>query len=198
MNKNIVEQAQTDVVEMLAGLSPELYFHNQEHTAGVFDAVTEIGSAMAINENELSIVQIAALFHDTGYLQLYKGHEELSASIAHDYLLKNHVSDAFISEVSSCIFATRMPQHPAAELQEIICDADLKHLATDDYIFQASLLRKEWELVLGRTFTDRQWYLENLQLFSKHTYFTSYAQQHWQKGKEKNRIKITEILGECR
>jgi predicted metal-dependent HD superfamily phosphohydrolase len=50
---------------------------------------------------------------------------------------------AVIEKVKACILATEMPQKPVGLLQEIICDADLFHLGTEDFSDRSKLVRKE-------------------------------------------------------
>jgi hypothetical protein len=66
-----------------------------------------------------------------------------------------------IAKVVSCIDATSMPQHPRNLLEQILCDADLCHLASSSYPDYQEMLRVEWHLELGLSITDEEWNVSN-------------------------------------
>jgi len=167
-------------------LPPHMYFHNLTHTQNVVSAVKEIGGQSRLGNIEMMGLEIAAWFHDTGYCYTYNGHEETSCAIASTFLVQNKCGENFINEVAACIMATRVPQNPQNLQQQIICDADMFHLAQDDYVYQASQLRLEWAHQLNKHFTDKDWTGTNISLLMKHDYFTSYGKTTLQPGKLKN------------
>lgn len=153
-------------------------FHNIRHTLDVFENVKTIGEYEGINKEEMEILKIAALFHDTGFSQAYNGHENLSINNAQAFLCKMNYSKENIENVVNCIKATKMPQNPNHILEKIICDADLFHLASPKYKTKNMLLRKEWSLLLDLTFTDEQWKTLNIDFFKNHEYKTSYGKSY--------------------
>jgi uncharacterized protein len=165
---------------------PKMYFHNLKHTLGVFYAATEISENSGLNTESLTLVQLAALFHDTGYLYYYAGHEDNSKLIAGNFLLQRRCPPQLIDQVLACIDATKIPQQPQNIEQQIMCDADLFHFASPDYLTYADNLKKEWEAHLGKSFTEIKWAQTNLDLLKRHQYFTSYCQSTLQQGKENN------------
>lgn len=174
------------VMDLLSQLPATLYFHNAQHTLDVLDAVTEIGKHSNISADDLLILQIAALFHDTGYLYTYKGHEESSKLIAGNFLTQHEYHPDRVKSVLGCIDATKMPQAPDGFLQEIICDADLFHFSRFDYPVYAERLRREWEMHLSMTFSDKEWAASNLMVLEKHHFFTEYGRNTLQLRKQSN------------
>jgi len=71
-------------------------------------------------------------------------------------------------------------------LEGLIRDADCAHVSSKKYTDYASLLRKEWELTLGKKITKSEWLKENIQFLSKHNFYTTLALSKWQKRKGKN------------
>lgn len=65
-----------------------LTFHNWQHTAEVVETVTKIGQYLELSIQQLNLVRIAGLFHDTGYLYDYHHHEDFSMSIARKFLME--------------------------------------------------------------------------------------------------------------
>jgi len=65
--KPIVKEGETFVTNILMQrLSPDLCYHDQEHTKYVADSTFEIGNVYGITNDEMEIVLIAAWFHDSG------------------------------------------------------------------------------------------------------------------------------------
>jgi predicted metal-dependent HD superfamily phosphohydrolase len=124
-----------------------------------------IGSA-----HDLLLLKIAALFHDTGFLYVYAGHEEKSCEIARASLA-GKVSLADIEIICGLIMATKVPQRPVSMLQQIICDADLDYLGRDDFDQLSNYLRNEF-LDFGIVSNEDEWEKKQLAFFESHQYFT--------------------------
>lgn len=161
-------------------------FHSITHTREVVAAALQIGTHSGLTAEELEMIQIAAWFHDLGYCQKTKGHEEVSAGLAEEFLKEHNYPPERIKTVLGCIRATRIPHNPYNLLEEILCDADLSHLAGDQYFEKADLLRREIESQTGEQFSDRKWMKVNRTFLEAHQYFTDYAKTHFQEGKEEN------------
>lgn len=175
------------VKKLLADHLPdEMFFHNLIHTNLVVKAACEIGAACVLKSEELTILQISAWFHDTGYCYIYEGHEEKSVSIAATFLKQLKADEEFINNVTGCINATCMPQKPENLMQQILCDADMYHLSVDRYPTYAENLRKEWEAIMGKSYSDREWQELNVAMLVNHRYFTDYGQTVLQQNKLKN------------
>lgn len=172
----------------------KLPFHNFQHTVEVFEYAKSIAEYEKMPSDEAKLVSIAALYHDTGITKTYQGHEAMSAFYASLYLQKTGFLEADIIKVIGCVHATKMPQNPKSKLQQIICDADLAHLAADNYLYKNKLLREEWAMELCTTYSDQEWIEMNVEFLKNHTYFTSYGKNILSKGKEKNIGRLKEAL----
>jgi predicted metal-dependent HD superfamily phosphohydrolase len=163
-----------------------LPYHNLQHTLDVYKNVIIIGKHENLTVDELEILQIAALFHDTGILEKFIGHEEVSVENAQFFLEKNNYPKRTTEQVVQCILATKMPQNPQSTLERVICDADLFHLASPRYYIKSELLRSEWEISLNIIYTDEEWQSLNFNFLKNHRYFTSYCQSELEEKKQKN------------
>ena len=166
--------------------APSLYYHKLAHTQGVVNAAEEIMRAQSLPEAARAAVLVAAWFHDVGHLKQRAQHEIEGARQAQSFLAQQSVSEEFVAQVKELICATVCPQKPEGKLQEIICDADMAHLAQDDYLAQAEALRLEVSAQMGKKIKKQQWSKDNQRFFEQHTYFTEYARQHWAPRKQKN------------
>src|SRR5258705_1659813 len=124
-------------------------YHNSAHTEGVVRAATQIANHYQLNERDFFIVTTAAWFHDTGYFSDSKNHEAKGGEMATTFLRNNFIDEETVAAVVNCILATRIPQSPKNRLEEIVCDADLFHLGTDDFTENNKLMRKEAETRKG-------------------------------------------------
>ena len=171
-----------------------LLFHNHQHTWEVVHAAYEIGKNSKLSEEQLEILMIAAWFHDIGHTVQYKGHEDASKEIAENYLQKINYPTDKIDQVLECIEATRMPQNPTNLMQKIMCDADLYHFTLPSYPDKKELLRKEWELVFQKIYSDKAWNEMNLDFLKMHHYCSQYGETVLSKRKDKNIHRCEEIL----
>jgi uncharacterized protein len=183
----LLKKAMEYVTDLLEKRLPAIMtFHNLHHTREVFEAVQQICSEEPLTPDECFIVQMAAVFHDSGYLFTYAGHEECSMGIAGTYLIREGLPAILVEEVVSCIAATKMPQNPVNLKQKALCDADMNHFARKDYPQYAARLKSEWENHYHKKFDILDWDTSNLEVLSRHHYFTKYAQTVWQPLKQVN------------
>jgi predicted metal-dependent HD superfamily phosphohydrolase len=157
-----------------ASLPGYLTYHNLDHTLMVVEAVKEIGKEEGLSQDEIEILEIAAWFHDSGHTVQADGHEQHSAQIARTFLTRLGYDDQKTEDVISLILATRWPHKPVNLLEKVICDADLKHLATRHFKVMSNRLRTEWE-ALGKKYSDKEWLMVNRLFFSQHKFFTEYG-----------------------
>jgi uncharacterized protein len=157
------------------------------------DYCKEIGEAEGISEKDLFLLKIAAVFHDTGFLESPDQHEKRSVDFANDFLEDTQLSLEHIQEVSNMILATKIPQSPKTKLAEILCDADLAYMGTDDYDALASLLKEEIEL-LGQPLAEEKWLQIQIVFLEKHHYFTKYAIEHFSAKKKEHLARLKNKL----
>lgn len=175
-------------------LPAEVVYHNFEHTSQVVKNAFEISVAENVTENDLEIILLAAWFHDTGFTKGFEKHEEKSKEIAEKYLQERKFNKEKIELVKSLICATKMPQNPTNKMEEVICDADLYHLGTENFREKSNLLRSEWEQLCNKYLTDIEFLTENEKFLKSHKYFTNYAFSKLTEQKTLNRLKVVKDL----
>jgi predicted metal-dependent HD superfamily phosphohydrolase len=166
--------------------NPDLHYHNIKHTGYVVDKATQIANHYQLTDRDFFVVVAAAWFHDLGYMIDMKRHEEESAVLAETFLKHNGADDADIQAVKGCILATQMPQSPKLLVEQIICDADLFHLGTDDFFEKDKGLLKEYRIVYNADITKLEWRRKSIKFLEGHHYHTDYCQVLLNSGKEKN------------
>ncbi len=192
---DILKEVKTHTSKLFNTQLPEhLHYHNFTHTSYVVESAQNIGEAEGLQETELYVLGIAAWWHDIGYLHVSEGHEALSQELAIEYLRKKKTSEKIIRKVTGCIAATKMPQSPQNHIEEVICDADLAHLAAKDFMKRCSFLRLEWEAMRGETMSELEWLEINNNFMNKHSYFTDYGKKVLNIQKKKNIQKINRLI----
>jgi predicted metal-dependent HD superfamily phosphohydrolase len=171
---------------------PDLIYHNLRHTKDVVAAATQIANHYQLSDEDFFVVISAAWFHDTGYFTDKKDHESKSVGLATHFLKQHKVDQMVIDKVAGCILATKMPQSPADLLQQIICDADLFHLGTDDFRDKNKLLRKEMEAIKKHDIDKDEWRGYNIEFLQGHEYYTDYCRLLLNDQKQKNLQKLIE------
>jgi hypothetical protein len=83
-----------------------------------------------------------------------------------------------------------LPQTAANRLEEIVCDADLFHLGTDDFSEYNKLMRKEVEAKKGISIDKNEWRKSTIRLFESHHYYTDYCQVLLNDKKKENLDKL--------
>lgn len=186
--KELIDIAAKNVQDMFEKhTSPEQLYHNLEHTNGVVAACEEIADHYRLSEQDYLAVMIASWYHDIGYLFTTKElHEEKSAEMAYEFVLAHQQSEELAEKVKRCILATKMPQSPKDLISSIVCDADLYHLGTDDFLEINKRVRKEYNSVCTEELSGKDWRRSTLKLLEGHQYHTDYCKTLLQAGKQKN------------
>lgn len=150
-------------------------YHTYRHTVDVVRASRRIGSASGLTGKELEIVALAAWFHDAGYCESHRGHEEASARIAEAFLIEHEYGSRDIGRVRRCILATKTPQRPSHRTDKVLCDADMVYLGGRRFFETNELLRRETEVREGRAVSPAAWTARTLEFVAAHRFHTQYG-----------------------
>jgi len=184
----IVEKSEAYVTDLLSNnLDSKYLYHNLRHTQRVVAGAKELIDASDLSPEDKECLLLAAWFHDTGYTEGYMEHEANSCKIAKAFLNKEGYKAATIDKVCQYIMATKQGYEPASLAEEIIRDADASHFRQKSYLATSELLREELSLFGIADYSPAEWREENIKMFrTEHRFYTPYAQENWQKGKDKN------------
>lgn len=173
-------------------LPADLYYHSVYHTQDVVKAAEFIAAEEKINEDDLFLLKVAALYHDSGFIHIYKQHEEESCRIARADLPAFGLDKEQIEIICGMIMATKIPQHPHTQLENIITDADLLYLGSDDYDRISASLFEEIKIYLNVT-DQHKWNEIQINFLSRHHYHTDYCKKHTAPEKQKHLDKIKKL-----
>lgn len=171
-------------------LSPDLKYHNLSHTKNVVEAAKDIGKNCGLTDDELEMLLLAAWFHDSGFTEIYTGHEEISVKICSNFLRQHNYPDEKVNMVNTIIMATKVGSAPGNLIEMVIKDADISHMGKKIFVSKSSGLRSEWEKYLGRKYSKYEWLKNNIDFINANKFFTPYANEIFNEQKKTNLIAL--------
>jgi len=141
LHPDILRKAKSEIVKYFTNSSN--FYHSLDHSISVSEDAKRIAEFEELQENEIELLQLAGLFHDTGYASNPAIHESISADIAQSFLTKQNYPSRDIQTIRELILSTAMMTSPKTPLECIIKDADLAHLGKKSFAENSELLRKE-------------------------------------------------------
>ncbi len=190
-DKQIIKQAEEKVNELYDSVPHDnLLYHSIEHTKKVVDRANEIAAHYELSENDITVLNVAAWFHDTGHLYTDPSmHEQKSAEIMREWLSAKGDEAGLADETEKLILATKLSTAPQGLIQEIIKDADTYHFGVSQFKKMDKLMKEEMVLRnLGAIKMD--WQKNTLVLLESHQFYTSYCKNLLEAEKQKNISRI--------
>jgi uncharacterized protein len=187
------EKTKNFIIDKLSRELPSnLYYHGVHHALDVLGAAEQLGLQEKISDHELELVRVAVLFHDSGFIQGAKNHEQTGCELAKKNLPVFGYTNEEIDTICGMIMATAYPQKPKNHLEEIVCDADLDYLGRDDFFTIGNTLLKEMN-TNGSVTTEDDWNKLQESFLGSHHYFTETANRLRNKKKQEHLEKIRQM-----
>jgi uncharacterized protein len=162
-----------------------MVYHDLQHTKQVIDNCIFLGNIEGCSEYELEMLSVAALYHDAGFLLGSESHEMKGCFLIKAELPPYGFNPEEIEQICSMVMATKTPQMPQTKLEQILADADLFYLGTDEYVYQRNLLKKEL-LHFNPKLKDEEWKEIQIDFLQTHVYHTEYGKTILAPIKQKN------------
>ena len=192
---NIVKSASGFVSKLLQeNLPAEYTYHNFIHAREVFEAVNELGKNSSLPDEEFEAIQVAAWFHDTGFIKCCLDHENKSIEIAKEFLENIRCPDKKIDRITEIIIMTEMTNIPLSLSDKIIKDADILYIGKEDFYSKCLSLKSELESIDHKNITESEWLYSNLDFICGTSFFTDYAKSHYEKERQKNISHLNEMI----
>ena len=176
-------------------LNGSLHYHNVAHVLDVMSAAEMIGQSEGINDIEMELLKVAALFHDAGFIISPENHEKLSCDIAGEFLPSIGFDSNEVESICNLIMATRVPQSPRNHLEKIMCDADLDYLGRDDFYTIANKIFQEFK-TRKLVKDEKEWNEMQVKFLAAHNYFTPTSIRLRSAKKADHLIQIKQMLQE--
>ncbi len=144
---SIIEKSKKYVQGLFEKGNTELLtYHNWSYTKNVLEASELIArNSKEVEEDKVEQIQLAAIFHDAGFLEGSEDHEARGAEKAISFLSDENYGAEKIKLVERLILATKMGHKPLDIYERVIMDADLSHLGKDNYM-QTTFLNLSTEI----------------------------------------------------
>ena len=171
------ERVYSLMIEKLEAEMPsKLSYHNVDHILDVLKAAVELAEMEKLSAEEIELLKVAALFHDAGFIQTVKGHEEAGSKMAEEILPQFDFTENEIKTIKGMVLATKYPPAPKTLSERIICDADLDYLGRDDFFEIGDKLFNELRSQ-GSLSNVNEWNSLQVNFLTTHRYFTNSSRQ---------------------
>ena len=162
----------------------KLKYHGPHHTIDVMEAAERIGRAEGLGEEDLMLVKIAALFHDSGFLNKYQNNEPEGAKLAQRELPRYGFTNSQVKIIEGMVLATKIPQNPKNHLERVLCDADLDYLGREKEEFDRISSSLANELIDMKMINSiGAWDPIQVKFLESHQYFTKTCKETRRPGK---------------
>jgi predicted metal-dependent HD superfamily phosphohydrolase len=166
-------------------LNVKYLYHDCRHTEDVIRQVQEIGYRENVNQHEIALLKLAALYHDLGFLVQRANHESAGVELFMQESIESEISEEEKQTVASLIMVTKIPQQPKTLLESIICDADLDYLGREDFPSIAEFLYLELK-ACGEMNDRARWNEIQLSFLGAHQYHTESSRRLRTNGLQNN------------
>ncbi len=172
----LIEQAR-EYTKILLEKCKNYPYHNPRHTDGVFDRATYLAMAEWVDGEDLEDLQIACLFHDTGFTESYEKNEHIWAHIARKWLVEQKYRENRIEKIEGIIMATVLFSKPKTHLERIIQDADLDNIGTKSEFFYSQRMLEELRTIGWVEISDCSYWQFVYTLLTKYKFHTATAKK---------------------
>lgn len=184
--KYLVDEAREYVNKLLTSVE-DYYYHQYEHTIDVFERATYLAEKEGLSTEEIEIIQLAALFHDTGFIVQYDKNEPLWAKFASNFLKTMLYPEDKIKIIERIILATDPDyQEPKDIYEAIIKDADIDNLWRDDFFEKGKKVKDELETIKRIKIKNPSWHHAMLDVLYKNKFYTDTQKKERELQKQKN------------
>lgn len=190
MEKNILWNAKKYVNLLLSPLNKH-YYHSYEHAIDVMQRAIYLSEQENLPVDEIEMMALAGLFHDTGFIVMYDKNEPIWAKIASNYLKSINYDKNKIKLIEQIILATNPDYtNPKNIYEKIIKDADMDNLWRDDFQKKSNDIKKELETVKKIKIKDPEWHHSLVDLLISHKFNTDVQRKERDKKKQENLNKM--------
>ena len=190
----ILQNAKKYVNKLLMPLENH-YYHSYEHALEVMDRAIYLWKREWLKEDDLEVLWLAWIFHDTGFIIQYDENEEIWAKIEENYLKSILYDKEKIKLIENIILATSPNyKNPTNIYEKIIKDADMDNLWREDFLEKNNNIKKELEIIKNIKIKEPDWKHGSIQLLKEYNFITQVQKKERDDIKSKNlKIMIEEL-----
>ncbi|QHV99373.1 Pycsar system effector family protein [Spirosoma endbachense] len=174
--------------------STNVYFHTYTRAEEVVKACRDLAKDLALNASDRKVLFVSAWFVDTGFVYQGPAVQLDSDTIVESFLQPYDFPTDQTKRVIDCINSVHTVHVPTSALEEAFHDGYWQFLGRKDYENQIDLLRAEQEQTSGQVITEAEWTSQCLADFTKHPFYSRYAQQKFSKQRAQNWLVVERKL----
>ncbi len=195
-NNLVIQRAMNYVNQLLIPLEDH-YYHHYEHALDVMQRAIYLAKKEGLSDDDIEILALSAIFHDTWFIIQYDKNEPIWAKIAQNYLKMMMYDREKIDLIEQIILATD-PDYktPQNIYEKIIKDADLDNLGRNDFWDKANDLNKEREAIKKIKIKDPNWKHGTIEFLAEHKYYTKTQQYERNHSKKENKQRLQKMVEE--
>lgn len=195
--ENIVIRRAMDYVNQMLIPLENHYYHQYSHALEVMDRAVYLAEKEWLNEDEIELLAIAGLFHDTGFIIQYDHNEQVWAKIAQNYLKSMLYDKDKIKQIEEIILATDPDYNDPKNIYEkIIMDSDLDNFWREDFFDKMDNLHEERETIKNIKLRDPGWKHWVIDFLAEHKYYTKTQIAERGEQKKKNISRLQSMIEE--
>lgn len=192
----IIKNAMNYINGILVSLENH-YYHHYWHSVEVMNRAIYLWEKEWLKNEDLEILALAWLFHDTWYIIEYDENERFWAKIAKNYLKSILYPDEKIKIIEDLIMATSISYtNPKNILEKIIKDSDMDNLWTDNFFEKWNNLKREIEQIKNIKINEPDWQHNSLNLLKNHSFYTRTENIEREEKKLENEKELEKIVSE--
>lgn len=198
MSEDILKHAKKYVNKLMMPLENH-YYHSYDHAVDVMQRAKYLAEKEWLKKEEVEMLALAWLFHDTWFIIQYDKNEPIWAKIAKNYLKSVLYPNDRIEIIENIILATD-PNYktPKNIYEEIIKDADMDNLWRDDFLQRNNDIKRELEVIKDIKIKDPEWKHASVELLKEYKYKTTSQKYERDHKKIENLKKMLKELEETK
>ncbi len=179
--KKWLDIAQAHVLELYnQKQDSRLVYHTYQFTTELVEQVELLAEEEDLSVEQKEISLMAAWFANTGYLLDYQDYAYYSKMEVENFLLANDYPRAYAKQIKQIILDLKNNQTPTSKAGKVLSDAYTFISICQNYEEKSALLRLEWDFMLDRKMSSKEWKLWKLQQLLNTRFYTHFAKSSYQ------------------
>lgn len=196
LDNKVIKRAKEYVNQLLIPLENH-YYHQYSHALEVMERAVYLAREEWLNDEDIEILALAWLFHDTWFIIQYDNNEPIWAKIAQNYLKSMLYDREKIKLIEEIILATAPSyKNPKNIYEQIIIDSDLDNFGREDFFDKMENIHREREAIKNIKLLDPDWKHWVIDFLAEHKYFTKTQKIERNPQKEKNLSELEKMVEE--
>lgn len=191
MQESLIKKAETYIRRLLEEQLDDKYtYHDFKYTQNIKKSAIVIGQKVGLQDEELTSVALAALFHRTGNIKTYWDYAKVSIEIAKDFLEKENYPKGQLDKVLHCIGLLVNKSKPKNILEEVFLDALHSDLGQKGFPKKIKELQTEQAFFFNQKEAPAVWLKKQEEEIKAHSFHTKAAKKLFKKQTRDNRKKL--------